>query len=688
MLRCATCLNLFLISAPAVAQELPPPRDEEIIVTGRGLAEALGESVYDTVLIDRDRLTGSASNRLEDILRDVPGFQLFRRSDARSANPTSQGATLRALGGNASSRALLILDGVPQTDPFGGWVSWPAYDPQRLGAVRVTRGGGSGANGAGALAGTIELFSATPSELRGIGGGIAYGSRDSLDAHAGIGVALGSGFAIASASYARGDGFIPIVQEQRGPVDRPSTYEQASISLRAVAPVSSTVELQANGLWFTDERERGTAFSDIATQGFDASFRLVGSGAWRWSALGYVQTRQFYNSFAGVNAARTTVTRVSEQYNVPSAGYGARAEVRPPLGDLELRLGAEWRETEGETRERFNFVNNVGTRGREAGGRTRTLGGFAEAAWEAGALTLTGGARVDRWRISNGFLDERVLATGALLSDVDFADRSGWEPTARAGAAWQPVETVTLRTAAYLGWRLPTLNELYRPFRVGADATAANAALDPERLRGLEAGIEYRPLSNARIGVTLFANRLNSAIANVTLGRGPGLFPGVGFVGAGGEYRQRQNLDAIGSRGVEVDASLDLGAWSLTGGYSFADAEVEASGPALPLDGLRPAQTPKHSLSTTLSWRDPRGARASLSARYVSNQYEDDLNEQLLPDALTFDAAASLLLTRSLALEARAENLTDARVVAAISGAGLIERATPRTLWIGLRLRN
>ncbi len=30
-----------------------------------------------------------------------------------------------------------------------------------------------------------------------------------------------------------------------------------------------------------------------------------------------------------------------------------------------------------------------------------------------------------------------------------------------------------LRAAAYRGWRLPTLNELYRPFRAGADATAA-----------------------------------------------------------------------------------------------------------------------------------------------------------------------------------------------------------------------
>src|SRR3712207_3601530 len=168
-------LPFFMCAAPAFAQEA------EIVVTGQGLRPALGEEVYDTVVIGRERLTGSASNRIEDILRDVPGFQLFRRSDARTANPTSQGATLRALGGNASSRALLLLDGVPQTDPFGGWVSWPAYDPWRLGAVRVVRGGGSGVNGPGALAGTIELISAGPAELRGVTAAAAYGSRDSID---------------------------------------------------------------------------------------------------------------------------------------------------------------------------------------------------------------------------------------------------------------------------------------------------------------------------------------------------------------------------------------------------------------------------------------------------------------------------------------------------------------------------
>jgi outer membrane receptor protein involved in Fe transport len=575
---------------------------------------------------------------------------------------------------------------VPQTDPFGGWISWPAYDPRRLGQVRIVRGGGSGTAGPGALAGTIELESAGPDELSGLTAGAAYGSRDSIDGFASAGAPLGAGFVTASAAHARGDGFIPIVEEQRGPGDRPSPYSQTSFSLRAVAPLAETIELQASGLWFTDQRERGTALSNIATDGADASLRLVGTGRWRWSALGYVQTRSLYNSFASLDASRTTATRTAEQYEVPSTGLGARFEVRPPLGDLELRLGGDWRETTGVTRERFNFQNGVGTRLREAGGRTRTLGAFAEASHEFGTVIITAGGRIDRWWIEDGRLQERFLS-GASITERSFGDRSSWEPTARGGIAWRAADALTVRGAAYLGWRLPTLNELFRPFRAGRDATAANAELKPERLSGSEVGVEWRPADNARLGVTLFTNQLSDGIANVTVGAGPGVFPGVGFVAAGGAYRQRRNIDAIDSRGVEVDGRIGWGPWSLSGGYSYADARVTASGPAAALDGLRPAQTPRHSASVTLGWAPQPGASASVSARYVSDQFEDDLNSQLIPDALTVDAALLWPLTPRLSVEARAENLADARVVSGVTADGIKERATPRTLWMGLRVR-
>ncbi|MEP2989597.1 MAG: TonB-dependent receptor [Parasphingorhabdus sp.] len=704
-------LPLLAVSVPAWAQEQYPcditietcgariPSDDPslapipvsvINVIGDPLRNPLGELVY-----SRTDVTVSKRERLENSLRSVPGLQQFRRSDARSANPTSQGITLRGLGGNASSRALLFLDGVPQADPFGGWVSWPGYDALALNHAGIRRGGGSGGDGPGAISGTVELFSRNIGNLIELGA--AYGSRNSVDADLLFGRELGGGQLTISASYAQGDGFVPIVESQRGLVDRQSEYEQAGIAVRYVAPLSENTELQANIRAFTDDRERGFEFSDNHNDGADASIRLVDrTSDWQWSALGYVQIRNFDVSFGGVAADRNSVRRVFEQFSVPSTGLGARFEVRPPVGDnIELRIGGDWRRTEGRTNENFFFLDNdTPRRQRRAGGSTATYGGFLEASAQVtDALILTGGGRIDFWSIDNGFRREIELINpfpGSVRTDAQFTNRSGTEFTGRGGFAFDATDELTLRGAAYLGWRLPTLNELFRPFRVGPDATAANELLSPERVKGAEVGLDWES-DAVSFGVTAFYNELDNAVANITLDQGPGLFPGVGFVSGAGLFRQRQNLDNIESKGIEIDTEFNLesitNGLSLRAAYSYVDAEVNSSGAAVAVNGLRPAQIPKHNASTALWWEQENGTGASISLRYIGSQFEDDQNTRRLDDALTLDGRLGFAIKDNLLVQGRVENLFDARVETAISSNGIIERAFPRTFWIELRAR-
>ena len=127
-----------------------------IVVNGGLLRHDDGDEVQSSAML-RDLDPGLGA-RIENRLRDEAGIVQFRRSDGRTAHPTSQGVTLRGLGGNASSRALVTLDGVPQADPFGGWVAWSAYDAINLGGIIITRGGGSGVDGPGALAGWVQAW--------------------------------------------------------------------------------------------------------------------------------------------------------------------------------------------------------------------------------------------------------------------------------------------------------------------------------------------------------------------------------------------------------------------------------------------------------------------------------------------------------------------------------------------------
>ena len=385
------------------------PSEAAIVVTGTALPEAKAERAYDVVRISRKRIERSPSHALDQLLKDVPGLQLFRRSDSRSGHPTSQGVTLRALGGNASSRALLVLDGVPQSDPFGGWVNWPAYAPADLAGIRVVRGGGSVANGPGALAGTIEMTSRSDA---GTSGEVDAGSRESLEGRARVGVLAGGSVISLSGRGERSDGFIPVTADTRGPADEPAPYREWSGRGRWVAPVGGDTELQANVAGFHDWRTRGTDFSADRTNGADASLRLVGRGPWQWSALGYWQWRNLRSSTASVSEGRLSASRVLLQDSVPSHGFGGSLELRPRMPDgIELRVGADARRTTGETHELATFVDNAPTRRRIAGGETWTAGAFAEGSAELAGLTLTGGGRIDHWRISDGHLLERTIAS-------------------------------------------------------------------------------------------------------------------------------------------------------------------------------------------------------------------------------------------------------------------------------------
>ncbi|MGB7404877.1 MAG: TonB-dependent receptor, partial [Pacificimonas sp.] len=505
-----------------------------------------------------------------------------------------------------------------------------------------------------------------------------YGERDSLDVGAALVETVGDGFITVDASYAEGDGFFTTAPEDRGLVDTASPYEQAAITVRGVVPVGAMGEIQVRGSAFTDDRQRGQALVTSGVDGADASVRYLHRGDVPVEILAYVQARDYRATFARTAPDRSTEQPALSQ-EVPSTGLGAKAEARPSFGNHAFRVGADWRHADGQTQERFDFEDGVLSASRSAGGVSNIVGIFIEDDWQiTDRLILTGGARLDYWSLTDG----RFVERGNLTR---FDNRDGWEPTGRLGAAYEATGALTLRGAAYLGWRLPTLNELYRPFRVGPDAVAANADLDPERSRGAEIGFDYRPLSTASIGVTGFVMRAENAIANITLDQGPGVFPGVGFVF--GSFRQRLNLDAVDAYGIEARADLQFGPVTLDASYAYTDSKSDGSGPTSAQDGFLPPQIPKHRAYAAARVRILGDGSIGASLRYVGEQFEDDLEMRPLDDFISLDAHADIPLTKGFILTLAGENITDARIEDGIDVRGATTLAQPQTFWAGLKWR-
>lgn len=399
--------------------------------------------------------------------------------------------------------------------------------------------------------------------------------------------------------------------------------------------------------------------------------------------------RDFRNSFASVTADRASTRMVLDQFDVPATGWGANGIVRAPVGDGgEVEAGFDLRINKGETNERFRNLGAGFTRVRAAGGEQDLAGAHLGYTHEADRWTWQASGRLDYWRNHSGSLTENDLATGASIRDDQIEDGSGWVANGRIAADYRATNAVHLRGSLYSGFRVPTLNELYRPFRVGNDITEANPDLVPERVYGFDLGLVYQPITTARFEATIFRNWLKNGVGNVTLELGPGFFPPTGFVPAGGSLRQRRNVDRIVADGIELTGILAPNeVWSLSISYLFTDPKVKRFVESPGLIGNRLIQTARHQVTASGRVNPTDRVWLALDVRGQGAAFDDDQNTRRLSGYALVDAAAGYRISDQIEIMVRGENLTDSRIEAGLNGAGLFSLGEPTSILAGVRVR-
>ena len=700
---------------------------ETVVVTATRAPQSPNTVASSLRLLDSDTIRSSPSLSLDGVLRSVPGFSLFRRSDSLTANPTAQGVSLRGLGPSGASRSLVLLDGVPLNDPFGGWIAWTKVPRDGIAHAEILSGGGATAWGNAALGGVVHLFTVpvrtqaelldqvSPSDAPRRGGALRFaatvGDFGTRSAEFAVTVPAGPGALQVLGRGFSTDGFGLVAPEHQGSIDIAAWSRHRWLTARWRQPLGENLEVLATARMFDEKRGNGTPYQQNESEEKFASVALAGSPAphFAWNAMAYAQDQSFASRFSSVDATRSTETPASDQFDVPSTAFGAAwTGALDHPGDARTSFGADGRFVRGETREHYLFNEGEFTRLRVAGGKQLVGGVFAlhERALTS-TVRATLGARLDAWRETDGHRRESDRATGIASRDDRYDDRDGTSFSPSVAVLWTPAAAWRMRASAQQSFRRPTLNELYRPFRVGPNITEANAALGTEEVASVEIGGEWTlhgerrltglaggrpPASGGRsvallvLGATAFHNDLRDAVGNVTLARGPGTFPMFGFIGAGGVGRQRLNLDRTRVRGVELSARWSPAeALAFTADYLYNDAIVRRAALSPDLVGKRIAQVPRHSAAFGLVWHAPGGITVAPRLRWMGRQFEDDENELVLGKVASADVTLTRALTAHLELFVTAENVGNARIETGRNSGGLVNTGTPRFVVGGLR---
>jgi outer membrane receptor protein involved in Fe transport len=681
-----TGLSLYLASlllvAPLLAQQPQPAPgafQQSITVTAdRGLANAT-DSATSIATVTQQQMQQAPGLALDDRLHQVAGFMLFRRTSSWTANPTTEGVSLRGLGSTAASRTLVVSDQVPQNDPFGGWIHWDEIPALAIGEVNLLRGGSSDLYGSSAIGGVIDIVPAdlaiakTASRNMQFAADAAGATENSATEDALFTAATQHLLGLGAFSGFTTGGYIPTAPGLRGTVDTPSnvTGESGRIELRTPRFASNSDSVFLRGNLLNEARGNGTPLQTNATRLWRYQSGADFDSAHTESAIRVFGSREDYRqSFSSIAANRDSETLTKLQ-RVPTdeigfalqASHAFRQQIGAALG-LDLR---DVRATDNESSASTGVVTSTSARQRE-------LGGFADALWQPKNWVISGSVRADSFRT---FTARQVASNAAAVTPLPEIDELFASP--HLGIVRNLGANAGLTGNAFRAFRGPTMNELYRTGQVGSQTTLANDALLAERATGFEFGGFAAITQSIGLRASYFWTEVNRPISAVLLSQTLTT-----------QTLQRQNLGQIRSRGLSLEAQLRRRHnFDAALNYQLAFATVTAfnsNSPAqMNLTGNWIPQVPREAVTSTANYMAPRVAGFHVIASYTGKQFDDAANQYVLHPYARFDVSADRDLGHGLSIFCGAQNLLNRTIDAGMTP--ILTLAAPRLVQGGLRFK-
>jgi len=625
-------------------------RLDTVVVSATRSEIPVFDAPQSVTVISNEELMASPFERVEDIVRSVPGMYNFRHF-ALQTNGIASPLIMRGVG---EHRVLVLVDGVPQNDNFNNaiaWVAWGHIPKEAIERIEIVKGPASAIYGSEGLGGVINIITKKPGKGRqssiraeaGTGGthaGYGYYSQKIKDL----------GFMIAG-GYEDSDGFYMV--EDRKPYEIKRDREVGKVLGKLTYDLTPDSDLSFAALYYHHKTGKGRRFfyDRLSLDQYWMKYNYNG-GSFDLKGLAYLNhaDKKAYQDTAEDNYS--SLLRIEK---APPLTWGADIQGSVPFGRrTKLTLGAAYKETS------WDYDNDYVASARDAGaeGNQRFISPFANLDLRLldDNLIVNFGARYDWIKTSDGANWDSQGSAGKPAYDNTFDSNTEGSFSPKLGIAWHPDDKTTLLASGGKGFRAPSLFELYKVHVRGGGTyyREANPDLDPEKIWSYDVGVE-RFLTDSLWGrLTFYQSFAKDYIGDRLTGTGT-------FSGGKTRYEyQLDNISEVDIHGVETELEwYALSDLTLFANYTFNISEVKKDEDNGDLEGNYLPNDPRHQVHWGFRYNNPKIVNVSVIGNYYADIYFDNENTLKESGYFTVDASVSRRFFNRLTAYLNVENLFD-----------------------------
>lgn len=622
MIRVLAPLPL-LFSLPAFAQEAPAPdaatapASDEVVVTATRTPIAADRVAASITVLDKEAIDRAQDLSVAGLLLRTPGVSL-------SSNGGYGTATSVRIRGAEADQTVVVIDGVKLNDPSstGGGYNFANLLVGDASRIEVLRGVQSILWGSQAIGGVVNVVTPLPqSDLEG-SFDVEAGSRDTVSARAAVGGKTGPlAWRVGGQTFTT-DGVSAVAPDFGG--REPDGYTNQSAQGRARLELATGVSAEVRG-YYANGRVEIDGFAGDSLE-YSRNREFVGYAGLNVDLLGGRLRNRFGYGYTDTNRDNYDPARERPK-TFDAAGRNERLEYQ---GSLAIATG--WNAVFGIENEKSRF-RSVSPSGALSDPVPEPARGKAELTGVFGQV--------------NGVVVDGLTLTAGLRQDDH--NRYGSKTLFAGGGAWALPWGTVVRASYSEGFKAPTLYQLFSEY--------GNQALNPERARSWEAGVEQRLLDRAvTLSATYFERRTRDLVEYIGCGATPDplcVIPGTDLA----RWGYYDNIARAFARGVEATIAARLGSRvTADANYSWTEAENRSTGSAY---GNWLPRRPRHTANASATYSLPSGASLGAALRWAGKSYDNAANTTRLDNYTLVDVRGEVPLSPKVRLFARVENLFD-----------------------------